>query len=337
MKINHFLLKDVQLVQKDDEAFASVYMNPWLTLIKFILTDDKPNGNNMKIPKEEFSNLITSGLYMPIKMAEGEIKDGHDDAVPIGVITHLKEDSDKVRGLAALWNKERPEDVNLIRQRYAENKPLDVSWEVGYQDSMFNDEGIEVLLNTVLRAATLVGIPAYAGRTIITQVANKHKEEDLDELKTLKELTESQKSELENKSSTIESLEAKVKELEENQITSEIEDELSTLREWKKEAEAEAELETKKEAIREKFEDADVEKDEEYFDENFSMLLSLEDDILDFVIKQVAAADKAESKEEKASKKKPVIPNFSADDDLDDLSPKTLAQKIKEAEKSEKE
>ena len=174
MKINHFLLDSVQLLEEDNEAFASFNLNPTLAWIKFILTDDKPNGNMMRIPKEEFSNLIATGLYMPIKMATEEISPGHDGTTPIGVITHLKEDKDagRIRGLACLWEKERPEEVKLIRERYSAKEPLDLSWEILYEDETVNEDGIIDLHGTVLRATTLVGEPAYdSGRTSITEVA----------------------------------------------------------------------------------------------------------------------------------------------------------------------
>jgi len=171
MKTSKILATEVQLIieaEVTNLALASKNLNPMLTYVKFILTDDKPNGNNERIPKEEFSNLITTGLYMPLKMAEGGISEGHEETYPIGVITHLREDKDKIRGIAALWNRERPEDVAYIQERYSSGEPLDLSWELGHTDSFIDDTGVNNLTGCVLRATTLVGIPAYQGRTIVT-------------------------------------------------------------------------------------------------------------------------------------------------------------------------
>lgn len=167
----------VQLISKEDveqqfgEAAAStVSTDRVVTWAKFILTDDKPNGNRQRVPVEEFNNIIRTGVFKPVKMAIGEIKDGHEDAKPLGVITNLKIEGNKIVALAALWDHERDEDVAQIKNLVRNNKPVNVSWEILYGDSKIKD-GVSDLLDVVLKAVTIVGMPAYAGRTQLIAVA----------------------------------------------------------------------------------------------------------------------------------------------------------------------
>lgn len=185
VKISTNLLDMVQLISENEvssemgEAFASFMLNPTVVWAKFILTDDSKNANGQRIPSEEFKNLIASGIHMPVKMAVGEINPGHEDSKPLGVITHLREivtDAGRkaLVALAALWGDERPADVEYIKKRFAEKKPVNISWEILYSDGVFNSETNSIdLLGTVLRAATVVGNPAYEGRTPILSVAAK--------------------------------------------------------------------------------------------------------------------------------------------------------------------
>lgn len=170
------------ITEEEAESFdeqASLMMNPYVRWAKFILTDDQPNGNKMRVPVEEFDNLIQSGIHMPIKMAEGKIEEGHENSTPIGVITHLKkvfEDGvHKIVGLAALWLSERPGDVSYLKTKIDAGDEVDISWELGVQDKLFNDNFID-LVGVTLKAATVVGKGAYLGRTRITEMAAKKKE-----------------------------------------------------------------------------------------------------------------------------------------------------------------
>lgn len=167
----------LQLLSKDEatrlfgEAVASVVATDQIvTWAKFILTDDRPNKNKERIPIEEFSNIINTGVHKPVKMAMGEIKDGHEEATPIGVITNLAVDGNKIVALAALWDQERGTDIVTVKDMVHSGKPVNVSWEIFYGNSK-DDNGVKTLLDTVLRAATIVGMPAYAGRTQFLAVA----------------------------------------------------------------------------------------------------------------------------------------------------------------------
>jgi hypothetical protein len=172
------LINESEVSLEMGTAFASFMLNPTVVWAKFILTDDKRNGNGMRIPKQEFANLIRTGIHMPVKMYPGEIA-GHNDSKPLGVMTHLKEQvnddgSTTIVALAALWENERPADVKYIKQRFADKQPVNISWEVLYGDKQFNEaEASYDLYDTVLSAATVVADPAYMGRTPVLSVAAK--------------------------------------------------------------------------------------------------------------------------------------------------------------------
>jgi hypothetical protein len=172
-----YLISENEALQEFGEASAAIISNPTVVWAKFILTDDMVNGNGQRIPREEFSNLMRTGVFMPVKMAKGEISPGHAGTEPLGSITHLKEmempdGHFAIMALAALWSEERPADVQYIKQRFAENKPVDTSWEILYEDSIYNDAHSSIdLLGTILRATTIVGDPAYGARTRVLSVS----------------------------------------------------------------------------------------------------------------------------------------------------------------------
>jgi len=149
------ILKGVDSSEEDfkEEMASFVIKNPMVTMAKFILTDDKPNKNGVTVPQSEFDNIIKSGIYMPIKMAYDTIEEDHEDAFPIGVITNLKKIKNKIVGLAAFWTKERPEDVAMLKEKFEEGEPINLSWELAAFEKETEDGGVEVE-NASLRAAT---------------------------------------------------------------------------------------------------------------------------------------------------------------------------------------
>jgi hypothetical protein len=173
------LLNETEVSALFSTNASEILVNPTVTYVKFTLTDDKVNANRQRIPVSEFQNLIRTGMNMPIKMAIGEISPGHEDTKPLGVMTHLKEivtefGNRAIIALAALWTEERPADIQYLKQRFAEGKPIDVSWEILYEDAVMNPEQNSMdLVSTVLKAATIVGNPAYTGRTQFLSVAAK--------------------------------------------------------------------------------------------------------------------------------------------------------------------
>lgn len=178
--IVQFLGKD-ELPQELLDAQAALAANPYVRWGKFILTDDQPNGNNERTPLEEFDNIIQSGIYMPIKMAEGRIEEDHSDASPLGVITHLKKQVveiagklvNQIVGLAAFWLRERPADVSYIKERIDNDQPVNLSWELGAQDKVLMPDGVFDWKGLAMQAVTVVGNPAYQGRTRIVAMAAK--------------------------------------------------------------------------------------------------------------------------------------------------------------------
>jgi len=310
---------ELQLVgEEEDEAFAAVAKNKTFNYLKFILTDDLPNANKQKIPQDEFENLIQSGFFTPLKMAFKQVKDGHDESFPLGVITHLKQDSNQIRGIAALWSRERPEDVQLVKESYAKKIPLNVSWEIMYSDSEVDEEGIEILKGTSLRAATIVGLPAYEGRTPIYAVASKETE-DLHKMEV-----EQLQAELTEIKTKYDEAQTKIKNLEEQQA------ELLVLREFKAAVDAKEQKEQKLAAIKTKFVDAGITKEDEYFATNQDLLLNLSDEALDFMIQElVSFAEKLPAN----SSKKTEIPEIKAEPQPGDNIPELVNELKKRLQK----
>jgi hypothetical protein len=60
----------------------------------------------------------------------------------------------------------------MIKDRMKSGKPVNVSWELLYGNTKKNG-GITDLMDIVMKAVTIVGIPAYAGRTQFLAVAAK--------------------------------------------------------------------------------------------------------------------------------------------------------------------
>lgn len=354
-KIPTKLVDVVQLVDRDEaknvlgEAFASFLNNPTVTWAKFVLTDDRMNGNGMRIPKSEFSNLINTGVHMPVKMALGEIAPGHDDSKPLGVITHLSEIETEegvsaIVALAALWGEERPADVAFIKERFAQKQPVDISWEILYRDEVFNEEfGSIDLLTTALRAATVVGNPAYQGRTPFLAISAKTEEaeetlapeENTEENTVEKELQEK----LDAATARVAELEAQLQEKDTAiaELTTQkksLEEEIVPLKEFKEQADAAAAKAEKLASIKKKFEEAGLKKDDEYFTTNEETLLKMEEAQLDFMVAELKAfasvkAEDESKEENSSSKRKNKIPALRGDNE-EPVSLKELGQALRE-------
>ena len=277
-----------------DEKYseASVGQNPLFQWAKIIITDDKPNLNKQRVPIEEFDNIIRTGYFTPIKMAEGGISDGHKDAFGkvIGTITNITKDNDKIIALAALWKSERPEDISLLKSMYLEGRLPNVSWELLYSSSEVDDDGVSTLRGLTLAAATVVGRPAYGGRTPVIAMSSVTEEEEVEE-KDLTKITELE--------STVASLQEAVKTQEA---------ELVDLRKYKDEIEREKANAARLVSIKNKFVEAGITKSEEYFSEKASELLVLSDESISFMIQEMVAFKPKESSE--ASDKNPKVPNI---------------------------
>lgn len=337
------------------EAFASFLQNPTVVWAKFILTDDKTNGNGERIPKTEFANLINSGMHMPVKMALGEIAPGHDDSKPLGVITNLQEvetesGASAIVALAALWGEERPADVDFIKQRFSNQQPVNVSWEILYQDRVFNEtQGSMDLVSTVLRAATIVGNPAYMGRTPFLSIAAKKadageqkteesSDKNMEEDKVEKELQDkltAALAELEtlktSSASELGAKDAKIAEL--TTLTESLQAELTPLKEFKEQADAQLAKAEKVAQIKTKFSEAGLVKDEAYFTTNEEKLLGLSADALDFMVSELKASIPATGKKTEAStiKDKTEIPALHDDTNGEQPSVSDLAAYLRDS------
>jgi hypothetical protein len=320
------LLSELELVvpNTDDanEATASINLNPAVTWLKFILTDDKLNANERRVPKEEFSNLVKTGIFMPIKMENGNLHGNHAGSKPIGVITHLKEVGDKIIGLAALWLLERPDDVDAIKKAYADKNPIQLSWEILYDEEKdIADSKGKDLIGTALKGVAIVGVPAYEGRTPVIEVASM-KEETLET------------AELEKKVADLETNLASLT-TENSDLKAQVE-ELDSLRKFKADIEK-AEADNKKfDSIKKKFSDAGLVKDEDYFSTNKEMLLGLAESVLDFMLQEMVAFSST-TNTATSSINKPEVPNLVNKDILPErLTPVDMAKKLKEMKSGNK-
>jgi hypothetical protein len=176
------ITSDIELLN-DGEAFASVSLNPLYQWAKLVVCDSDPNGNNEQIEEAEFGNLIKTGINAPVKMAERNISNGHAEAFghPIGVISQLKQEGNKLLALAALWKKERPDDIALLKDMYTKGNPPNVSWEISYAGSETLD-GIKKFKGCVLNGLAVVNLPAYQGRTPFVAMSSLEVEEVTAEL-----------------------------------------------------------------------------------------------------------------------------------------------------------
>jgi len=154
--------------------------NPNLGWLEFVLTDDQPNGNHQGVKREGFASLVETGLLMPLKMAKGEIKPGHNDAEPLGAIASLEEEESQVVGKAAIWKDERNGDYGMLKSMSAEGEPIGISWEIAFTESETDDDGTMWINDPTLLAATIVGVPAYGDRTPVLSVASQEGADDAD-------------------------------------------------------------------------------------------------------------------------------------------------------------
>lgn len=357
MKTVNIIAKDVKLMVEDEKlgkALASISLNPNVTWLKMVITDDKPNANNMRIPKEEFASVIKTAVYMPLKMANGEISEGHEDTYPLGSIAHLVDKGDHVVALAALWNNERPEDVEFIKNRYDNGQTIDVSWELNYDvhASDKNEDGVIELRNVEMNAVTIVGLPSYMGRTGVTALASKDKigeteamdtinREDHDKIvKGLNDTILEQKTSIEGLETKAEELSVSMKELESAKAElEELKPEYDDLKKFKDEADAAEERKEKLLSIRKKFEEAGLKAEDEYFAEREETLLKLDEEGLNFFVQELVAFKSDDSEEEEGEAKASVnvttkIPDVKRE--TKEVSDKDILAHLNELDKPKK-
>jgi len=340
IKTNIILSEQLELIKENGENYtqAGITVNPNVSWMKFVLLDDVPNGNKQQIPKEEFNNVIRSGINMPLKVAAGKISEGHAEAFPIGVITNLSIEGNKIIGLAALWASERPEDVNLLKHLYNNKDNLNISWELNYTESE-SESGIQILRGVSMNAATLVGVPAYEGRTPVLALAQKNKSEvnkKMDTVEISEREYESLKEDINKSKASIADFEKVVgeKDSEIERITAELtaknkefeelQEKTVELETFKTEAEAREADALKFKSIKDKFSEAGLEMDDKYFDEKRDMFMAMEDTSIDFFIQELVGF--AKKNESSASLN---VPNF-VKNTKDTLSPKEIGRLLRE-------
>jgi hypothetical protein len=264
----------------DGIAFASMSLNPNYQWVKVIVTDDKPNANHQRVPKEEFANIIKTGVYSPLKMDFGRISPGHKEALgkPIGTFTNFNEYGDKLIALAALWKNERPDDVALLKEMYDSGASPNISWELSYDAEAQEEDGTTALNGIKFNGAVVVGNPAYKGRTSFIAMSSEqtNSEDSMEELELARQ--------------KISELETKVSEL--GTAIAEKDTELAELTKFKNDIEATQAKASKLQAIREKFVEAGIVKDDEFFATREETFLAMNEDALNFVVQELAAFSK---------------------------------------------
>jgi hypothetical protein len=304
------LSSEYSLVEElENQAEAGLPLNPKIKWAKFVFTDDQRNLNDQLIPQDEFPNIIKTGVNMPIKMEASNPNGEHALATPIGVITNLSKQDNKVIGLAALWKEERPDDIALLEKSYAEKNPLKLSWELSYDDtqSEVDSNGVKVLRGTTVKATTFVGRPAYDGRTNLVALAseNKNKEEkQLADNTTDTSTLEAQVAEL---TSRIKGLEEALQSKDAELGTASTE--LTSLRDYKATREnldAKAELtKVRRQALKE----AGFDLSDDDFNARAEKIVSMDEDTFGFYLRDMSVF--AKKPESSASSSKTIVPDLS--------------------------
>lgn len=287
-----------------EEANSSVSLNQdSMSFAKFIFTDDKPNANKQRVPESEFDNIINTGIFMPFKMGDGQISDGHKDAKPIGVITQLKKEGNLVKGIAGLWTREAEEEISLLKEMVTKDQLPQLSWELLYSDSTVNEDGVEDLMGVVTKGICVVGMPAYKGRTPITALASEEGEQ-VEELELLKQKIQELETLIQEKEAAIAEKETLISEKEAE--ISNLKSENSSLAEFKSAIEADAEKKRKIKNVKEKFTNCSIVKEDAWFDANEEKLLNMSESELDFMLQEFVAFA-SQVKETASSTKVPPI------------------------------
>jgi len=316
------LIDGIDSLKEFGEATASINLNPNFQWAKIIVTDDRPNENKHRIPLEEFDNLIKTGIYAPIKMASLGQELEHDTALgkPIGAMAKFIKEGSKLITLAALWKRERPDEIAALKEMYTSGIPPNVSWEISYANEIAEEDDVIALKDTCLDGITVVSNPAYAGRTpFIAMSSKKQEEENVEDLEKAKATITELEQEIVN-------LKASLAEKETSLTT--MSTELAELKTFKDNIEKDKVQAERFKNIKQKFVDSKIEKDEAYFEAQKETLLAMEDSMIDFMIQELSAFA---SKIAQSSKKDEIkIPNIEGKEPKD-LTPKELGQALRES------
>jgi hypothetical protein len=280
----------------------------------FVFTDDQPNENKERIPQEEFRNIIDTGVHMPIKMEQGNPNGNHPNSKPIGTITNLKQEDNKVVGIAALWKEEYPDSVKALEEAYAGGEALKLSWELYREPTAVDENGIEHFKGTRVKGITFVGNPAYAGRTNLLALAEK--EDKTQEENKLTDTTTVDVAALQAELADVKvQLEAANTALQskETELETVISPELASLREFKQAAEAKDAKYNKMTERRKKLKEAGVDYSEEDFETKKEMLAEMDEAVFEFLVQERVAFSSTDKKTTSASAEitNPAIPDLT--------------------------
>jgi hypothetical protein len=303
-----FNTKSVQLILANPEmdimaAEASISLNRHVTWMKIVLADDGFNANKQRIPQTEFANVIRTGIYMPVKMTKGKINTDHTDSEPLGVMAHIKANGNTLEALAALWNTERTEDIEFLKKKYSSGEPIDVSWELTYT-SVASEDGGEALKDVCMNAATIVGAPAYQGRTPVVALSSDDNNENVGDniiMEITLEQHESAMTSLKSQyDATIAELNTKLSDAstkltETETKLSELTPKYEELASFKQAIDAQEAKAARLDAIKAKFTEAKLTVDEKYITEKADKLMGYSDEQLDFFIQELVAAMDSEA------------------------------------------
>lgn len=149
--------------------------HPFQTKLSLIITDFEPNRNKQGIPQAEAEHIIQSAINAPIKINfDGEVYSGHSGAKPIGPITnvYMAEDNGKavIAGDGVIWKDLNTDIAEHLKAAFAEG--VGTSWEIYYEDSETDDNGIQWLKGCVFAGTCIVETPAYGpNRTRLLAIA----------------------------------------------------------------------------------------------------------------------------------------------------------------------
>jgi hypothetical protein len=148
--------------------------HPFQSTIRFVFTDFQPNINRDAVPEAEAANIIATAQYMPVKiwMQGDRPSNDHDGAIPIGPITLIERDGDRLIGEAVVWKQEFGDVVEYLEKATAAQEPVNFSWELWHSDVERDSAGVRWLKDCVVAGITVVGKPAYAGRTPLLSFAS---------------------------------------------------------------------------------------------------------------------------------------------------------------------
>lgn len=174
------------------------HQHPLQTKLSLILTDFEPNGNLQGIPVKEKTNILTSALYMPLKINfDGDDIAGHTGAYPVGPIVHVYEGIDNGRdviyGDAIIWNELHNDVAGHVKAAFAEG--IGTSWEIYYDTAEKDDNGVSWLHGCVFAGTCIVETPAYGpSRTRILAVAEALRDNNLQHIGEVENMAKTETS-----------------------------------------------------------------------------------------------------------------------------------------------